>query len=130
MHGVLISAKPRTNAPQYDCTAICCCGCCKIWSLLFSARIIRRKIQSSVYTLKRCRVLIAPPVVGFCCCGCCKIWSLLFSLHLLELLPECGIVLVVFGLFGGCWVVFDEPGEELGVVDFVAEHLLTAGSKD
>lgn len=81
-----------------------------------------------VYTLKRCRVLIAPPVVGFCCCGCCKIWSLLFSLHLLELLPECCILLVVFGIFGGCWVVFDKPSEELSVVDFVAEHFLTAGS--
>ena len=50
--------------------------------------------------------------------------------RLLELLPECGIVLVVFGLFGGCWVVFDEPGEVLGVVDFVVEHLLAAGVED
>jgi hypothetical protein len=36
--------------------------------------------------------------------------------------------LVVFGLFGGCWVVFDEPGEVFGVVDFVVEHLFAAGS--
>ena len=48
--------------------------------MLFFARIIRRRIQSSVYTLKRCRVLIAPPVVVFCCCGCCKTISL-FIFH-------------------------------------------------
>ena len=50
--------------------------------------------------------------------------------RLLELLPECGIVLIVFGFFGGCGIVFDEPGEVVGVVDFVVEHLLAAGSKD
>ena len=48
----------------------------------------------------------------------------------LELLPECGIVLVVFGFFGGCWVVFDEPGEVVGVVDFVVKHLFAAGGED
>ena len=72
-------------------------------------------------------MLIAPPVVGFCCCGCCKIWSLLFSLHLLELLPECGIVLIVICFFGRLRVVFDEPGEVLGVVDLLAKHLFAAG---
>ena len=35
----------------------------------------------------------------------------MFSLHLLELLPECGIVLIVFGLFGRLRIVLDEPGD-------------------
>ena len=36
-------------------------------------------------------------------------------------------MLVVLCFFGGCWVVFDEPSEVLGVIDFVAEHLFAAG---
>ena len=57
----------------------------------------------------------------------------LYTLHStpsLELLPECGIVLIVFGFVRGCWVVFDEPGEVLGIIDFVAEHLFAAGVED
>ena len=53
-----------------------------------------------------------------------------YTLHLLELLPECGIVLVVFGLFRGGGIVFDEPGEVFGIVDFVVEHLFAAGGED
>ena len=50
--------------------------------------------------------------------------------RLLELLPECGIVLIVFGLFRGCGIVLDEPGEVLGIVDLLAEHLFAAGGTD
>ena len=46
---------------------------------------------------------------------------------LFELLPECGIVLVVICFFGRCGIVFDEPGEVLSVIDFVVEHLFAAG---
>ena len=50
--------------------------------------------------------------------------------RLLELLPEVGVMLVVTGFFCGGGVVFDEPGEVLGVVDFVVEHLFVAGGED
>mgnify|MGYP003530495807 CR=1 FL=1 len=48
--------------------------------------------------------------------------------RLLELLPKCGIVLVVLCFFGRLRVVFDEPGEVFGIVDFIAEHLCAASS--
>ena len=54
----------------------------------------------------------------FCC--------LIEEAELFELIPEGGGVLVVTGFFCGGGIVFDEPGEELGVVDFVAEHLFAA----
>ena len=44
----------------------------------------------------------------------------LYTIHLLELSPEVGGVLVVAGLFGGGWIVLDEPGEELRIVDLFA----------
>ena len=47
---------------------------------------------------------------------------------LFELLPECGIVLVVICFFGGGGIVFDEPGEVFRIIDFLAEHLFAAGS--
>jgi hypothetical protein len=46
----------------------------------------------------------------------------------LKLLPEGIVLLVVLCFFGRLRIVFDEPGEVLGVVDFVVEHLFTAGS--
>ena len=39
-------------------------------------------------------------------------------------------MLVIASFFGGCGIVFDEPGEEFRVVDFVAEHLFAAGGKE
>ena len=35
--------------------------------------------------------------------------------------------MIVLCFFGRLRIVFDEPGEVLGVVDFVAEHLFAAG---
>ena len=48
--------------------------------------------------------------------------------QLLKLRPECFVLLVIASFFGGLGIVFDEPGEVFGVVDFVAEHLFAAGS--
>ena len=46
--------------------------------------------------------------------------------ELFELLPECFVLLVCFGFLCRCGIVFDEPCEVFGVVDFVAEHLFAA----
>ena len=45
---------------------------------------------------------------------------------LLKLCPESGIVLILSGLLLASRIVLDEPGEVLGVVDFLAEHALAA----
>ena len=47
--------------------------------------------------------------------------------ELLKLRPECFVLLVCFGYLGRCGIVFDEPCEVFGIVDFVAEHLFAAG---
>ena len=49
--------------------------------------------------------------------------------RLLELLPECGIVLVVLCFFGRLRIVFDEPGEVFGIIDLLAEHLFAGSVK-
>lgn len=49
--------------------------------------------------------------------------------ELFELFPEGIVVLIVLCFFGGLGIVLDEPGEELGVVDLVAEHLFAAGGE-
>ena len=43
--------------------------------------------------------------------------------ELFELCPESFVLLVCFGFLRGGGIVFDEPGEVLSIVDFVAEHL-------
>jgi hypothetical protein len=43
------------------------------------------------------------------------------------LIPKGFGILVVAGLFGGGWIVFDEPGEVLGIIDLLAKHLFVAG---
>ena len=47
--------------------------------------------------------------------------------ELFELFPEGTVVLIVLCFFGGLGIVFDEPCEVFGIVDFVAEHLFAAG---
>ena len=47
---------------------------------------------------------------------------------LLKLCPESIIVLVLSGLLLASGIVLDKPGEVLGVVDLVAEHLFAASS--
>ena len=46
--------------------------------------------------------------------------------ELFELWPEGIVVLILLCFFGGLGIVFDEPGEVFGIVDFVAEHLFAA----
>ena len=48
--------------------------------------------------------------------------------ELFELFPEGIVVLIVLCFFGRLRIVFDEPGEVLGIIDFVAKHLFAAGS--
>ena len=50
----------------------------------------------------------------------------LYTIHLLELSPEVGGVLVVTGFLGTLRTFLDEAGQELCIVDFVAEHLFAA----
>ena len=45
---------------------------------------------------------------------------------LLKLCPESGILLVLSGLLLASGIVFDKPGEVLGIVDLLAEHALAA----
>ena len=54
-----------------------------------------------------------------------KKWEQLF-----ELLPEGIIGLLVLCFFGGLWIVFDEPSEELSIINFLAEHSFATGSAD
>ena len=49
--------------------------------------------------------------------------------ELFELCPESFVLLVCFGFLRRCWVVFDEPGEVVGVVDFVVEHFFAGSVK-
>ena len=44
--------------------------------------------------------------------------------------PEGIVVLIVLGFFRGCGIVFDEPGEELCIIDLLAEHLFAAGVEE
>ena len=39
-------------------------------------------------------------------------------------------MLIVLCFFGGLGIVFDEPGEEFRVVDFLTEHLFAANGKE
>ena len=48
--------------------------------------------------------------------------------ELFELRPESFVLLVCFGFLRRGGVVFDEPGEVFGIIDFVVEHLFAAGS--
>ena len=50
--------------------------------------------------------------------------------ELFELFPEGIVVLIVLCFFGGLGIVFDEPGEEFRVVDFLTEHLFAANGKE
>ena len=45
---------------------------------------------------------------------------------LLKLCPESGILLILSGLLLASGIVFDKPGEVLGIVDLLAEHTLAA----
>ena len=49
---------------------------------------------------------------------------------LFELCPKGGIALALSCLLRRIGIVFDEPGEILCIVDFVVEHLLTAGGEE
>lgn len=44
--------------------------------------------------------------------------------ELFELIPEIGVLLVIASFFRGCWVVFDEPGEELDWTIFALINIL------
>jgi hypothetical protein len=46
--------------------------------------------------------------------------------ELFELFPERCVFLIFFGLLGGDRIVFNEPGEVLGIIDLFAEHLFEA----
>ena len=50
--------------------------------------------------------------------------------ELFELCPERCIFLLFFCFFGGLGIVLDKPGEELCIVDLLAEHLFAAGGTD
>jgi hypothetical protein len=46
------------------------------------------------------------------------------------LIPEVGGVLVVTGFLGTLRIFLDEPGEVLGIIDLLAEHLFAAGVEE
>ena len=50
--------------------------------------------------------------------------------RLLKLLPECFVLLVCLGFFGGLGIVLDKPSAEFRVVDFLTEHLFAAGGDE
>ena len=50
--------------------------------------------------------------------------------ELFELCPECHFLLIFARLAGTLRIVFDEPGEEFRVVDFLTEHLFAANGKE
>ena len=50
--------------------------------------------------------------------------------ELFELFPERCIFLLFLCFFAGLGIVFDEPGEELRIIDFLAEHLFAVGVEE
>ena len=100
---------------------------------LFKIQRSRFGCSPTLYTLRptpNTPVSSYPKCPGFLAVLVCSVQGRQCRLRvrmLLKLIPEGGVLLVLLCLLGRCRIVFDEPSEVFGIVDFVAEHLFEAG---